>query len=63
MYKTQMVKRMAERDCCCRGCGKTLHKKVDEGVFWYSSANRGMNIILCLDCCKFIGQLGEGENE
>lgn len=46
--------RLAERDCWCRSCGEKLNKNVDRGVFWYSSANRGMNIIICPPCVIMI---------
>lgn len=52
-----MKVRLAERDCSCRGCNKTLKRHVDKGFFHYSSANRGMNIIFCKDCCEKIIEL------
>ena len=45
-----MEYRLAQRNCWCRGCDKKLIKDQDKGVFHYSSANRGMNIIFCEGC-------------
>lgn len=54
-----MEVRLAERNCSCRGCDKTLERHVDKGFFHYSSANRGMNIIFCKECCVNILKLWE----
>lgn len=56
-----MEVRLAERNCSCRGCDKTLERHVDKGFFHYSSANRGMNIIFCKECCVNILKLWEKE--
>lgn len=53
------VYRLAERDCWCRVCNVKLKKQEDKGVFWYSSANRGMNIIICPLCVKYLNKLIE----
>lgn len=55
MFKPE--RRVAERDCWCRACSAKLIKKETEGVFWHSTANRGMNIILCLSCARGVGDL------
>ena len=59
MAEFKPTRRKAERDCWCRSCDARLTKNESEGVFWYSSANRGMNIILCLPCCRSIGKMVE----
>jgi hypothetical protein len=56
------ILRPTEKDnTVCRGCDKKMLKG-DDIVVWYSSCNRGMNIILCLDCCKVIGGLFDDRN-
>lgn len=47
-----MIYRLAQRDCHCRGCDKTLKRDVDSGVFMHSMRNRGQNIMLCNDCIE-----------
>lgn len=58
-----MEVRLAERNCSCRGCNKTLERHVDKGFFHYSSANRGMHIIFCEECCSDIINLWEDNND
>ena len=61
MNNFQGIIRPTEKDnTVCRGCNKRLIKG-DNILVWYSSCNRGMNIILCLDCCKVIGDMVKDE--
>ena len=55
------VYRLAERTCWCRVCDVELGKGIDKAVFWYSSANRGMNIIICPKCVKGLQELIEDD--
>lgn len=58
-----MELRFAERNCFCRFCDKHLEKKVDMAVFHYSSMNRGMNIIICEECCRKLGKLWKDDSD
>lgn len=53
--------RLAERDCWCRVCNGKLLKNVDKAIFWYSSANRGMNIIICTGCVNLLQEIIDEE--
>ena len=55
------VYRLAERNCWCRICDSQLVKQKDKGVFWYSSANRGMNIIICPSCVEQLFEMVKEE--
>lgn len=48
--------REAQRDCYCRGCCKKLSKGTT-AFFHFSHANRGMNIIFCMDCLRTIDDM------
>uniref|UniRef100_A0AB39AJI9 Uncharacterized protein n=1 Tax=Vibrio phage P018-4 TaxID=3229728 RepID=A0AB39AJI9_9CAUD len=58
-----MERRLAERNCVCRFCHKSLQKGVDEAVFHYSHMNRGMNIIICKDCCVQLSIVWDEEKD
>lgn len=48
--------RPIQRDGKCRGCSKRLYKG-DLIFYTYSSANRGMSIIFCIECSERIGDM------
>ena len=60
---TKPVFRFAERKSWCRVCNKELSKGKDKAVFWYSSANRGMHIIICESCVKGLSRLVDNTPE
>jgi len=53
-----IIRREAQRVCFCRGCAKKIEKG-EEIIYTYSPANRGMNIIFCLECAKIVGNLAQ----
>lgn len=51
---------VAAHGAFCRSCGTNIAKGV-ESVSWYSSANRGMHIHICLDCVEKIHNLVQSD--
>ena len=49
---TEPKYRLAEQTACCRVCDKSIQRKVDYMVSWYSFRNRGQNIHICPTCIK-----------
>ena len=47
----------AQRDCFCRGCDKVIKRDTEKVIKFYSSRNRGMNIIICDKCVHEINNL------
>lgn len=60
---SEPIYRLAERNCWCRICDSQLTKQEDKAVFWYSFANRGMNIIICPDCIRSLYAMVRTEDE
>lgn len=44
----------------CRSCSVNIPKGTDS-ISWYSSANRGMSIHICLDCIEKIHNLVQSD--
>lgn len=58
-YKRKII---AAHGAACRSCGINIPKGVDS-ISWYSSANRGMYIHICLDCIEKINNLVKSGTE